>query len=44
MLVTINAKSIEDIKFFISRQKEIYKVPYEIYRIGQYIFGGNLTH
>lgn len=31
MLATVNAKSIEEIKSFISRQKETYKVPYETY-------------
>ena len=30
MIATANAKSIEDIKSFISRAKETYKVPYEI--------------
>lgn len=29
MLATANAKSIEEIKSFISRQKETYKIPYE---------------
>ncbi len=29
MIATVNAKSIEDIKSFISRQKETYKIPYE---------------
>ena len=29
MMATVNAKSIEDIKSFISRQKETYKIPYE---------------
>ena len=29
MIATANAKSIEDIKSFISRAKETYKVPYE---------------
>ena len=29
MLATMNAKSVEDIKSFLSRQKETYKVPYE---------------
>ena len=29
MIATANAKSIEDIKSFISRVKETYKVPYE---------------
>ena len=29
MIATVNARSIEDIKSFISRQKETYKIPYE---------------
>ena len=29
MMASVNAKSIEDIKSFISRQKETYKIPYE---------------
>lgn len=43
MLATANAKSIEEIKSFISRQKETYKVPYETYpadRLRQCVFGG----
>lgn len=31
MLATANSKSIEDIKQFISRQKDVYKVPYDKY-------------
>ena len=31
MLATANARSIEDIKSFLSRQKETYKVPYEVH-------------
>lgn len=31
MLATSNAKSIEEIKSFISRQKDTYKVPYELH-------------
>ena len=31
MLATVNAKSIEDIKSFISRQKETYRIPYQIF-------------
>ena len=31
MIATSSAKSIEEIKSFISRQKETYKVPYEIH-------------
>ena len=43
MIATANAKSIEDIKSFISRAKEIYKVPYETHpadRLRQCVFGG----
>ncbi|MCD8375050.1 MAG: virulence-associated E family protein [Oscillospiraceae bacterium] len=43
MLATANAKSIEEIKSFISRQKETYKVPYETHpadRPRQCVFGG----
>ena len=43
MIATANAKSIEEIKSFISRQKETYKVPYETYpadRLRQCVFGG----
>ncbi len=29
MIATVNAKSIEEIKSFLSRQKETYKIPYE---------------
>lgn len=39
-----NAKSIEDIKSFISRAKETYKVPYETHpadRLRQCVFGGS---
>ena len=28
-IATANAKSIEEIKSFLSRQKEVYKIPYE---------------
>ncbi len=31
MIATANAKSIEDIKLFLSRQKENYKAPYEVH-------------
>ena len=31
MIATANAKSIEDIKLFLSRQKETYKAPYEVH-------------
>ena len=43
MIATANAKSIEGIKSFLSRQKETYKVPYEVYpedRPRQCVFGG----
>lgn len=43
MMATVNAKSIEEIKSFISRQKETYKVPYDKYpqdRPRQCIFVG----
>ena len=43
MIATANAKSVEDIKSFISRTKETYKVPYEIHpadRLRQCVFGG----
>jgi predicted P-loop ATPase len=43
MIATANARSIEEIKSFISRQKETYKVPYETYpadRPRQCVFGG----
>ena len=43
MIATANAKSIEDIKSFISRPKEVYKVPYETHpadRLRQCVFGG----
>ena len=43
MIATANAKSIEDIKSFISRTKETYKVPYETHpadRLRQCVFGG----
>ncbi len=44
MIATANAKSIEDIKSFLSRQKETYKVPYDIHpadRLRQCVFGGS---
>lgn len=44
MIATANAKSIEDIKSFISRSKETYKVPYETHpadRLRQCVFGGS---
>ena len=43
MIATANARSIEDIKSFISRTKETYKVPYETHpadRLRQCVFGG----
>ncbi len=43
MIATANAKSIEDIKAFLSRPKETYKIPYETYpadRLRQCVFGG----
>ena len=43
MMATANAKSIEDIKSFLSRQKETYKVPYDKQpddRLRQCVFGG----
>ena len=43
MIATVNARSIEDIKSFISRQKETYKIPYETHpadRPRQCVFGG----
>ena len=43
MLATVNAKSIEDIKSFLSRQKETYRIPYQTYaedRPRQCIFVG----
>ena len=43
MIATANAKSIEEIKSFLSRAKETYKVPYETHpadRLRQCVFGG----
>ncbi len=43
MIATANARSIEEIKAFLSRQKETYKVPYETHpkdRLRQCVFGG----
>ena len=43
MLATANAKSIEEIKSFLSRAKEVYKIPYETHpadRMRQCLFGG----
>lgn len=44
MLATGNAKSIEEIRSFISRQKETYRTPYETQpkdRLRQCVFGGS---
>ena len=44
MIATANAKSIEEIKSFLSRQKETYKIPYETHpadRLRQCVFGGS---
>ena len=44
MIATANAKSIEDIKSFLSRQKETYKLPYDKHpedRKRQCVFGGS---
>ncbi len=44
MIATASAKSIEEIKSFLSRPKETYKVPYETYaadRKRQCVFGGS---
>ena len=43
MMATANAKSIEEIKSFLSHQKEVYKIPYETHpadRLRQCVFGG----
>ena len=43
MIATASARSIEEIKSFLSRQKETYKVPYETHpadRLRQCVFGG----
>lgn len=43
MIATASAKSIEEIKSFLSRQKEVYKTPYAIHpedRPRQCVFGG----
>ena len=43
MIATANAKSIKEIKSFLSRQKEVYKIPYETHpedRLRQCVFGG----
>ena len=43
MIATANAKSIEEIKSFLSRPKETYKIPYEMHpadRKRQCVFGG----
>lgn len=44
MIAAANAKSIEEIKSFLSRQKETYKIPYEIHpadRKRQCVFAGS---
>jgi len=44
MLATSNAKSIEEVRSFISRQKETYRTPYEAQpkdRLRQCVFGGS---
>ena len=44
MMATANAKSIEEIRSFISRQKETYRTPYEAQpkdRLRQCVFGGS---
>ena len=39
MIATANAKSIEEIKSFLSRQKEVYKIPYEdVYKRQIYMY------
>lgn len=43
MLATVNAKNVEEIKSFLSRQKDTYKIPYETHpedRLRQCIFVG----
>ena len=43
MIATDNAKSIEEIKSFLSKQKETYKIPYETHpadRLRQCVFAG----
>ena len=43
MIATANAKSIEEIKSFLSRHKDTYKVPYEVHPVDrprQCVFGG----
>ena len=43
MIATANAKSIEEIKSFLSKQKETYKIPYETHpadRLRQCVFAG----
>ena len=43
MLATVNAKRVEEVKSFISRQKDNYKIPYETHpqdRPRQCIFVG----
>ncbi len=43
MMATMNAKSVEEIKSFLSRMSDVYKVPYETHpkdRLRQCVFGG----
>ena len=43
MLATINAKNVADIKYFLSKQKDNYKIPYEVHpenRLRQCVFVG----
>jgi len=43
MIATMNAKSCEEIKSFLSRMSDVYKVPYETHpkdRLRQCVFGG----
>ena len=56
MIATANAKSIEEIKSFLSRQKETYKIPYGVFavfarRLARVLFeqarkitGGKVSH
>ena len=43
MIATANAKSIQEIKSFLSRQQEVYNIPYDTHpedRLRQCVFGG----
>ena len=47
MIATVNAKSIEEIKSFLSRQKETYKTPYDRFpkdRLRQCVFVGTTNN